>query len=62
MELKLTMLVIEINLMLVKGDTLYSASANRVYKRKRKSTLMWDWLLISICLRYPVNIIEDQTS
>ena len=62
MELKLTMLVIEINLMLVKGDTLYSAAANRVYKRKRKSTLMWDWLLISICLWYPVNIIEDQIS
>ena len=34
--------------MLVKGDTLYSASANRVYKRKRKSTLKWDWLFISI--------------
>ena len=28
----------------------YSASANRIYKRKHKSTLMWDLILISICL------------
>ena len=33
----------------------YSASANRIYKRKRKSTLMWDWILISICLWHHVK-------
>ena len=33
----------------------YSASANRVYKRKRKSALTWDWIFISIYLWYHVK-------
>ena len=46
----------------------YSASANRVYKRKRKSALTWDWIFISICLWYHVkhyrrsNIIDKPIS